>query len=155
MKIKILCFGKLDEKYFIDASKEYLKRISKFADLEVIELKEEFKFADLKNREINSNSLMQKLESFKDHEVIVMDVASKISSSEDLAEEILNIKDLKTGKVIFTIGPSDGYSDDFKNKYKNKISFGKITLPHQLFRIILLEQIYRSFKINNNEKYHK
>ncbi|WP_026389716.1 23S rRNA (pseudouridine(1915)-N(3))-methyltransferase RlmH [[Acholeplasma] multilocale] len=155
MKTRIICFGKLDKKFFIEAANDYSKRISKFSNIEVIELKEEFNGEDVKNKEVNSNTLMAKLDTMKDYQIVVLDVASKNVSSEDLATLIENNKNFKGGKIAFIIGPSDGYSDTFKNRYSNKISFGNITLPHQLFRVILLEQVYRAFKIMNNEKYHK
>ncbi|AJM71848.1 23S rRNA (pseudouridine(1915)-N(3))-methyltransferase RlmH [Vibrio harveyi] len=155
MKIKIICFGKLDKKFFIQAFDDYLSRVNKFCDLEVIELKEEFNGELNKVKEINSQLLINKINNYKDYEKIILDVNSKLVSSEELALKIQNNKDFKSGKLLFVIGPSDGYTDQFKSMFNNKISLAKITLPHQLFRVVLIEQIYRSFKIINNEKYHK
>ncbi|MDQ0568051.1 23S rRNA (pseudouridine(1915)-N(3))-methyltransferase RlmH [Mycoplasma yeatsii] len=155
MKIKIICFGKLDKKFFIQAFDDYLSRVNKFCDLEVIELKEEFNGELNKVKEINSQILINKINNYKDYEKIILDVNSKLVSSEELALKIQNNKDFKSGKLLFVIGPSDGYTDQFKTMFNNKISLAKITLPHQLFRVVLIEQIYRSFKIINNEKYHK
>ncbi|KNG79555.1 23S rRNA (pseudouridine(1915)-N(3))-methyltransferase RlmH [Mycoplasma sp. HU2014] len=155
MKIKIICFGKLDKKFFIQAFDDYLSRVNKFCDLEVIELKEEFNGELNKVKEINSQLLINKINNYKDYERIILDVNSKLVSSEELALKIQNNKDFKSGKLLFVIGPSDGYTDQFKSMFNNKISLAKITLPHQLFRVVLIEQIYRSFKIINNEKYHK
>ncbi|EOA07555.1 Hypothetical protein, predicted SPOUT methyltransferase [Mycoplasma yeatsii 13926] len=155
MKIKIICFGKLDKKFFIQAFDDYLTRVNKFCDLEVIKLKEEFNGELNKVKEINSQLLINKINNYKDYEKIILDVNSKLVSSEELALKIQNNKDFKSGKLLFVIGPSDGYTDQFKSMFNNKISLAKITLPHQLFRVVLIEQIYRSFKIINNEKYHK
>ncbi|AUF83656.1 23S rRNA (pseudouridine(1915)-N(3))-methyltransferase RlmH [Mesoplasma syrphidae] len=155
MKIKIFCFGKLDKKFFLEAFNDYAKRISKFAALEIIELKEEFVGENNKNSEINSNHLFDKLEKIRDFEIVVLDVKSKQVSSEQFAEIIDNNKNYKSGKMAFIVGPSDGYSQKFLSKYSQKISLGSVTLPHQLFRVILAEQIYRGLKIINNEKYHK
>ncbi|WP_027063153.1 23S rRNA (pseudouridine(1915)-N(3))-methyltransferase RlmH [Mesoplasma seiffertii] len=155
MKIKILCFGKLDKNFFAEAFNDYSKRISKFVDLEVIELKEEFVGEETKNAEVNSKYLIEKLEKLRDYQVVVLDVKSKQVSSEQVAQIIADNKNYKSGKLVFTVGPSDGYSQTFLNKYSQKISLGSITLPHQLFRVILAEQIYRGLKIINNEKYHK
>ncbi|ATZ21720.1 23S rRNA (pseudouridine(1915)-N(3))-methyltransferase RlmH [Mesoplasma tabanidae] len=155
MNIKIICFGKLDKKFFIDSFNEYVNRISKYANLQVIELKEEYQKEDVVNKSINSDLLLEKLKTFSDHEIICMDVSSKNYSTEEFTSIIDNNKNLKQAKIAFIIGPSDGYSDKFLTQNYKKVSFGNITLPHQLFRIILAEQIYRAFKIMNNEKYHK
>ncbi|UWD35435.1 23S rRNA (pseudouridine(1915)-N(3))-methyltransferase RlmH [Mycoplasma cottewii] len=120
-----------------------------------MELKEEFNGELNKVKEINSQLLINKINNYKDYEKIILDVNSKLVSSEELALKIQNNKDFKSGKLLFVIGPSDGYTDQFKSMFNNKISLAKITLPHQLFRVVLIEQIYRSFKIINNEKYHK
>ncbi|ASZ09252.1 50S rRNA methyltransferase [Mesoplasma chauliocola] len=155
MNIKIICFGKLDKKFFLESFNEYASRISKYANLQIIELKEEYQKEDSVNKNINSDLLIEKLKSYADHEIICMDVSSKNISTEEFSKIIENNKNLKQAKIVFVIGPSDGYSDKFFKLNYQKVSFGKITLPHQLFRVILCEQIYRSFKIINNEKYHK
>ncbi|AVN59091.1 23S rRNA (pseudouridine(1915)-N(3))-methyltransferase RlmH [Mesoplasma florum] len=155
MNIKIICFGKLDKKFFIESFNEYANRISKYANLQVIELKEEYQKEDVVNKNINSDLLIDKLKAFSDHEIICMDVSSKNYSTEEFMSIIENNKNLKQAKIVFVIGPSDGFSDKFLQQNYKKVSFGNITLPHQLFRIILAEQIYRAFKIMNNEKYHK
>lgn len=144
----------MDTKYFQQATENYQKWLTKFCDLEIIELKEEFNGESEKNKVLNCDMLEQKINLNKDFETIILDVSSIHCSSNQFAELIDQNKSFKSGKLQFIIGPSEGYTNQFKTKYKT-ISFGPITLPHQLFRIVLLEQIYRAFKINNNEKYHK
>ncbi|ATZ18183.1 23S rRNA (pseudouridine(1915)-N(3))-methyltransferase RlmH [Mesoplasma melaleucae] len=155
MNIKIICFGKLDKKFFIESFNEYANRISKYVNFQVIQLKEEYQKEDIVNKNINSDLLIEKLKWFSDHEIICMDVNSKNYSTEEFTSIIETNKNLKQAKIVFIIGPSDGYSDKFLELNYKKVSFGNITLPHQLFRVILAEQIYRAFKIINNEKYHK
>ncbi|WP_434335059.1 23S rRNA (pseudouridine(1915)-N(3))-methyltransferase RlmH [Mycoplasma capricolum subsp. capricolum] len=155
MKVKILCFGKLDKTFYVDAFNDYFKRLKKYVDLEIIELKEEINGELNKIKDENSNLLLKKLENYKDFEKVILDVNSKLISTENLVEIIKTNLNYKTGKILFVIGPSDGYSKSFLNSFINKFSLAKITLPHQLCRIVLIEQIYRVFKIINNEKYHK
>ncbi|ATZ18829.1 rRNA large subunit methyltransferase [Williamsoniiplasma somnilux] len=144
----------MDAKYFEEASENYLKWLSKFCDLEIIQLKEEFHADFEKNKSINCEILEKKILANKEFETVILNVSSTYKSSEEFSEIISKNKNFKSGKLQFVIGPSDGFTNEFKNKYQG-ISFGPITLPHQLFRVVLLEQIYRAFKINNNEKYHK
>lgn len=154
MKLQILSFGKLDEQMFKNVSQEYLKRISRYCDLEIIELKEETKYEIKKNQSINTQLLISHLTRLTNYKIYFLDVDAKLVSSLEFSKIIDENKNLETGKLSLVIGPSDGYDQELIKSYK-KISFGKITLPHQLFRIILLEQIYRAFKIINQEKYHK
>lgn len=155
MKIKIICFGKLDRIFFTQTLDYYLLKLKKFADLEIIELKEEFNGELDKIKTINSQMLLERISNYKDYEKIILDVDSKLISSKQLADLISDNKNYKSAKFLFIIGPSDGFSQEFKASFNNKISLAKITFPHQLFRIVLVEQIYRSFKIINNERYHK
>ncbi|WBX36190.1 23S rRNA (pseudouridine(1915)-N(3))-methyltransferase RlmH [Mycoplasma capricolum] len=155
MKIKIICFGKLDKAFYVDSFNDYFKRLKKYVDLEIIELKEEINGELNKIKDENSNLLLKKIENYKDFEKVILDVNSKLISTENLVEIIKTNLNYKTGKILFVIGPSDGYSKSFLNSFTNKFSLAKITLPHQLCRIVLIEQIYRVFKIINNEKYHK
>ncbi|ATG97312.1 23S rRNA (pseudouridine(1915)-N(3))-methyltransferase RlmH [Mesoplasma lactucae] len=154
MNIKIICFGKLDNKCFQESFDFYADKVKKRNDLEVIELKEEFNSELEVNKKNNCEILLNKLDKYQDYEKIVLDVNSKEVSSPELAEILMQNKDFKGAKILFIIGPSDGFTSDFKKQFQ-RISFGKITLPHQLFRVVLIEQIYRAIKINNNEKYHK
>ena len=144
--IKIICLGKLKETYLKEAQAEYTKRISKYSKIEIIELPD---FDDLKKEK----DLIEKHIGNKDY-IVTLEIEGKSISSEELAKKIDNIYNTNS-TITFIIGSSTGLHEDIKKKSNYKLSFSKLTFPHQLFRIILLEQIYRSFKINNNETYHK
>ena len=143
--IKIICVGKLKETYLVDAIKEYSKRISKYTKLEMIELKD-------------SNILKEKEEILKyinnkDY-IITLDIEGNSICSMELANKIDEVLMIKPN-ITFIIGGSDGLDASIKQLSSYSLSFSKLTFPHQLFRVMLLEQIYRSFKILNNETYHK
>ncbi len=142
--IKIICVGKLKEKYLVDACLEYTKRISKYTKIEVIELK------DSNINEEKDNILKHINKEF----IITLEIEGDMLDSPTLAKKIDNIF-LTNSNITFIIGGSDGLHDDVKKLSNFKISFSRLTFPHQLFRVMLLEQIYRSFKILNNETYHK
>ena len=144
--IKIICLGKLKEKYLCDAVNEYKKRISKYSKIEIIELND---LDDLKKEK----ELIEKNIGSKDY-VITLEIEGNSISSVELANKIDNIFNTNS-TITFIIGSSTGLHQDIKNRSNYKLSFSKLTFPHQLFRVMLLEQIYRSFKINNNETYHK
>jgi 23S rRNA (pseudouridine1915-N3)-methyltransferase len=150
--IKIICVGKIKEEYFKDAIDEYKKRLSKYTDIEIIEVLDEG-LTDVKTALKKESEKLLKYINPKDY-IITMEIEGKQLSSPELAEKINNIYNTNSN-ISFIIGGSYGLSDDIKNMSNYKLSFSKMTFPHQLFRIILLEQIYRSFKINNNESYHK
>ncbi|QHX35833.1 23S rRNA (pseudouridine1915-N3)-methyltransferase [Spiroplasma sp. TIUS-1] len=156
MKIKIICFNKVD-KEFKDAIKYYSDKVSKLCNFEVIELNEISTINQTKNMIENMKVLNQRLNTLIENrfQPIVLDVNSKVIDSIELKNIIEHNKDVGTGNLVFIVGPSDGFSEEFKQNNYTKISFGKITLPHILFRVVLFEQIYRSFKIMNNDKYHK
>ena len=147
--IKIITVGKIKEKYFIDAIEEYKKRITKYSKLEIIELsdlnydKEKTLFEEGKN-------ILSKINE-KDF-VITMEIEGKKMDSIELSSFI--DKNFSRN-ITFVIGGSYGLSKEVKERSDYKLSFSDLTFPHQLFRIILLEQIYRSFRIINNESYHK
>ena len=150
--IKIICVGKIKEKFFRDAIEEYKKRISKYTKLDIVELPD----YDYDNKSIvleKERDNIIKYISNKDY-VITMEIEGTILSSEELASKIDNTF-INYPNITFVIGGSYGLHDDIKKLSNYKLSFSKLTFPHQLFRVILLEQIYRSFKINNNENYHK
>ena len=150
--IKIICVGKIKEEFYRDAIKEYLKRLSKYEKVEIIECKD---YADLPINDImlkEANEIEKHINP-KDY-VVTMEIEGKQISSVELAEKINNIY-LVSSNIDFIIGGSYGLHESIKNRSNYKLSFSKLTFPHQLFRVILLEQIYRSFKINNNESYHK
>lgn len=156
MKFKILTVGKIKESFYREAIGEYVKRISRFANVEIVET-EECKFnGDPNARQIEKiiqtegESLLAKLEGY----VAVTDINGKLTTSEALSKLITEAK--QTDSVItFVIGGSNGLSQDVKNRADVSLSFGRITLPHQLFRVVLLEQIYRACCIEHNVKYHK
>ncbi len=147
--IKIICVGKIKEKFYRDAIEEYKKRLSKYTKIEIIELKDEDKGNIL---EKERDSILSKIDK-KDY-IITLEIEGNNISSVELANKIENIF-ITNSNITFIIGGSYGLHDDIKNLSNYKLSFSKMTFPHQLFRVILLEQIYRSFKINNNESYHK
>ena len=142
--IKIICVGKLKEKYLVDACLEYVKRISKYTKIEIIELK------DSNIKEERDNILKYINKEF----IITLEIEGNMLDSPTLARKIDNIF-LTNPNITFIIGGSDGLHEDIKKISNYKLSFSNLTFPHQLFRVMLLEQIYRSFKILNNETYHK
>ena len=150
--IKIICIGKIKEKYLIDAIEEYKKRISKYTKLEIIELKD-YSMDDIhKVLELEKEQIERHIDS-KDY-VICMEIEGEQISSEVLAKKIDSTLNTYSN-ITFVIGGSYGLDDSIKQRANYHLSFSKMTFPHQLFRVLLLEQIYRSYKINNNESYHK
>ena len=144
--IKIICVGKIKEKYLSDLINDYKTRISKYHKIEIIELKDSDKQKE--SREI--------LESVKQNEFnILLDINGDEFTSLDFSKYIFDIFGKSNGTITFIIGGSDGVDDSVRNVVQKRISFSRLTFPHGLFRGILLEQIYRSFKIQNNESYHK
>lgn len=150
--IKIICVGKIKEKFYRDAIEEYLKRLSKYEKVEIIECKD---YSDLSINEIllKEKNEIEKYINSKDY-VITMEIEGKNISSVEFAKKLESIY-LNSSNITFIIGGSYGLNEDIKQRSNYKLSFSKMTFPHQLFRVILLEQIYRCFKINNNESYHK
>ena len=150
--IKIIAVGKIKESFYRDAILEYQKRLSKYTDLEIIEVEDE-KTTDKVVALRKESERIEKHINNKDY-IISLAIEGKELSSTELASKIDNIYN-SYSNITFIIGGSVGISDDIKNKSNMLLSFSKMTFPHQLFRIILLEQIYRAYKINNNEEYHK
>ena len=148
--IKIICLGNIKEKYIQEALKDYQKRLSKYTKLEIIELKDEKDTANplKKEKEDNLRHIISK------DNIVILDINGKQLTSEEFSKFIN--KELTTNSnITFIIGSSNGLDDEIKRLTNKKISFSLLTFPHQLFRVILLEQLYRSFKILNNEAYHK
>ncbi len=150
--IKIICVGQIKEKYLSDAINEYKKRLSKYTKLEIIEVE------DVDNKNIDTilekeKVLIEKHLSVKDY-IITLEIEGDMLDSVNLAKKIDNIFS-NYSNITFIVGGSHGLHQDIKNKSNYKLSFSKLTFPHQLFRVLLLEQIYRAYKINNNEVYHK
>ncbi len=150
--IKIICVGRLKEKYLVDASNEYIKRLKKYTNIEIIEL-DDFKIDDEKIALEKESTLIGKKINPKDY-LIVLDIEGRQYTSVEFSNELRNIM-TNNSNITFLIGSSHGISEKIKEKANMKLSFSKMTFPHQLFRVVLLEQIYRGFKILNNERYHK
>lgn len=158
LTINIICIGKVKEKYLKDAITEYSKRLSKYCKLNILELSDE-KIPDklndnlsneIKNKE--SNAILNHIK--KDSYIICLDLTGKELSSEEFSKNIENLS-LQTSNITFVIGGSLGLSSDLLKKSHQKICFSKMTFPHQLIRVFLLEQIFRGFKISNGETYHR
>ena len=149
--IKIICVGKIKENYLADAIKEYTKRISKYTKIEIIEVKDE-DFDINKTLETEKNNILKYVDN-KDY-IITLDIEGNEISSADFASKMNDIFN-HNSNITFIIGGSYGLHSDIKNLSNFSLSFSKMTFPHQLFRVMLLEQIYRTYKINNNETYHK
>ena len=149
--IKIICVGKIKEQYLKDAIEEYLKRISKYTKLEIIELPD-FNYDIKKTLETEKDYILKNI---KDNEYnILLDIEGNNYNSIEFAKTIDKIRN-NYSNINFIIGGSFGVHDEIKKIVNERISFSKLTFPHQLFRVMLLEQIYRSYKILNNETYHK
>lgn len=150
--IKIICLGKIKEKFFKDAEKEYLKRITKYTKIELLELNDEKDDDVAKCLKIEKDLILKNIKP-KDN-IVILDVKGKMLDSESFSKTI-NDELTYNSNITFILGSSNGLDEEIKKLTNKKISFSKMTFPHQMFRIILLEQIYRAFKIINNEKYHK
>lgn len=145
--IKIICFGKLKENYLINAVNDYYERINKYHKISILELKDSENIID------EEKELLKIIQNDKSYKILLDIKGEEVSSIE--FSTLINDKLTHFSSITFIIGSSNGVSENIKNFVNQKISFGKITMPHGLFRAVLLEQIYRSFKILNNESYHK
>lgn len=150
--IKIITVGSIKEKYLKDAIEEYTKRLSKYTNIEIIEVKDEGLVEPSKAIELEGEKI-KKYISPKDY-LITLEIEGKQLTSEEFASKLNQIF-LETSNITFVIGGSYGISQEIKDLSNFKLSFSKMTFPHQLFRVNLLEQIYRAYKINNHESYHK
>lgn len=159
MKITILSVGNIKEKYLKDAICEYSKRISKYVKIE---------FVSVSDEPISENASLKEMEQVKNKEAtkllkvlpsnsykIALNLKGEMLSSEGLAKKILNIYSYNSSNIVFIIGGSLGLGDEILKCMDYHLCFSKMTFPHQLMQVILLEQVYRAFKINNNETYHK
>lgn len=158
LHIDIICVGKLKEKYLKDAINEYSKRLSKYCILNIVELQDE-KIPDKINDKIvddikqkESAKILSSIK--KDSYTIALDLKGKQFSSEVFSKKIENICGFNS-RLTFIIGGSLGLTNNLLSKVNEKICFSSMTFPHQLIRLFLLEQIFRSFKIINNETYHR
>jgi len=149
MNITILCVGKLKEQYWVDAIADYEKRLRNYCTLQTDEIKES-ESDDAKEEGAN---LIKRIK--KEDYVITLEICGNQIDSEGLSDTIKNLSISGKSKVVFVIGGSEGLSKEVSDRADYKLSFSKMTFPHRLMRLILMEQIYRSFKIIKNEKYHK
>lgn len=158
LHINIICVGKIKETFFKDAIQEYSKRLSRFCSLSITEIADE-KIPDKTNEKIENdikekegNNILSHIK--RDSYVIALDLKGKEFDSIAFSKEISNIS-ISSSNITFIIGGSLGISNKVLSACNEKICFSKLTFPHQLIRIFLLEQLYRAFKISNNETYHK
>ena len=159
MNITVICLGKLREKYLSDAVKEYSKRISPYGKLDIIELTPVKLSENPSETEIKTALEKEAVEIIKKTPqnafIIPLCVEGELLSSEGLANKFNKISLSGKSNIVFIIGSSFGLADIIKEQAHLRLSFSKMTFPHQLMRVMLLEQIYRAFQINNNGKYHK
>lgn len=148
--IKIVCVGKIKEKFLSLAIAEYLKRLSKYTKVEIVQVPDEANAE--KALKVEGEKILSKIRD--DEYVIALDISGKSISSIEFAKKINNVFN-NYSKITFVIGGSYGLSSVVKKRSNYLLSFSKMTFPHQMFRLILLEQVYRAYKINNNESYHK
>jgi 23S rRNA (pseudouridine1915-N3)-methyltransferase len=159
MNITILCIGKLKERYWTDAIQEYSKRLCKYCTLSINELKEEkapdnpSNAEEMAVKDAEGKSILKQIK--KEAYVIALEVKGKELTSEALSDKIETLGIDGKSDVVFIIGGSIGLSDEVLARADFRLSFSKMTFPHQMMRVILLEQIYRAFKIMRNEVYHK
>jgi ribosomal RNA large subunit methyltransferase H len=155
VKINIVCIGKVKDKYIRDGIKEFSKRLSRYANFNVVELNEEddnkgIESAISKETERIINVINKKSQSYN----ILLDLKGKQKSSEEMAELLEKIT-IQKSEINFIIGGSNGVGDELRRIVDFRLNFSLFTFPHQLMRLILAEQIYRWISINNNIKYHK
>ena len=158
LNINIVCVGKIKENYLKDAISEYSKRLSRFCNLNIIELQDEKLpeklndsiISDIKNKECNK--IIQAIK--KDSYIICLDLKGKEPSSEEFSKKLENIALNFNSSITFVIGGTLGLNEEILSISSEKICFSKMTFPHQLIRVFLLEQLFRAFKISNNETYH-
>lgn len=159
MNISVICVGKLKERYWTDAVGEYSKRLKSYCNLEIVELKES-RLPDKAGpaeeqavKEAEGEEILKKIRSGV--YVVTLEVKGRMLSSEKLAEKVEKLAIDGVSNLVFVIGGSLGLSEAVSRRADFKLSFSEMTFPHQMMRVILLEQLYRSFKIIRNETYHK
>lgn len=159
MNITILCVGRLTEEFFEDAVEEYKKRLSKYVNFKIVEVKDEKTKENATIQEINlvkdkeGKRILEKIN--KNSYIVTLEINGKQKSSEEFAEFFKNAMVSGRSDITFIIGGSLGLSDEVLKVSDHALSFSKMTFPHQLMRVILSEQIYRAYRIINNEPYHK
>ena len=159
MKIKIICVGKIKEKFYKDAIDEYVKRLSRYANIEICEVQDEKTpdgIGETAEEQIRKAEGERILKAVPDGAyVILLAINGKMLTSPELSEEIERLNVRGVNHIAFVIGGSLGTSKEVYARADMELSFSKMTFPHQLMRVVLLEQIYRSFKIRAGEPYHK
>ena len=159
MRITVVCVGKIKEKFYTQAVEEYSKRLSRYCKLDIVELSDEKtpdNASDIVNEQIKNKEGERILSVIKDDAyVCALAIEGKMLSSEELAGKIQKLGVEGKGHLVFVIGGSLGLSKEVMDRADYALSFSKMTFPHQLMRVILLEQIYRGFKIIAGEPYHK
>lgn len=159
MKITILCVGKVKEKFYRDAIGEYQKRLSRYCKLEIVELTDEktpdgaSETVENQIKEKEGNRILSKIR--EEDYVIALAIDGKMQDSVELSKNIQQLGVRGKSSIVFVIGGSLGLSEEVLKRADEKLSFSKMTFPHQLMRVILLEQVYRSYRIMNGEPYHK
>ncbi|WP_066071921.1 23S rRNA (pseudouridine(1915)-N(3))-methyltransferase RlmH [Neobacillus soli] len=159
MNISIITVGKLKEKYLKLGIEEYLKRLSAYAKVEMIEVADEKAPEELSELEMvqvkqkEGERILAKIS--QDTYVIALAIQGKLGSSEELADSLDKLATYGKSKIAFVIGGSLGLSDEVLKRSNEQLSFSRMTFPHQLMRLILVEQIYRAYRINRGEPYHK
>lgn len=153
MNIEVIAVGKLKESYLVDGIKEYSKRLSAFCNLNIYESKEITQYDILKNMTLEGELIMKKIKD--DDFVVTLEIEGTPLSSLDFSNFLSQKKTYGISNLTFIIGGSNGLSQEIKQRSNYHLSFGNITYPHQLMRLILLEQIYRAFMIAANRDYHK
>ncbi|WP_413304984.1 23S rRNA (pseudouridine(1915)-N(3))-methyltransferase RlmH [Bacillus sp. 1P10SD] len=159
MNISIITVGKLKEKYLKLGIEEYVKRLSAYAKIEVVEVADEKapeELSELEMKQVKQKEgerILAKISA--DTYVIALAIQGKLQSSEELADTLDKLATYGKSKIAFVIGGSLGLSEEVLKRSNEQLSFSRMTFPHQLMRLILVEQIYRAFRINRNEPYHK
>ncbi|WP_243387195.1 23S rRNA (pseudouridine(1915)-N(3))-methyltransferase RlmH [Bacillus kexueae] len=159
MNIQIITIGKLKEKYLKQGINEFLKRLSPYAKVDIIELPDEKAPETLSEQEMEQvkqkegERILSKIS--PDTHVIALAIEGKMKTSEELADSLDKLATYGKSKIAFVIGGSLGLSSSVMKRANEALSFSKMTFPHQLMRLILLEQVYRAFRINRGEPYHK
>ena len=155
ISVNLICVGKIKEKYIKNGIDEFLKRMSLYAKVKIIELKEDGNDSNRKQSlEKESMEIIKTAEKNKGYNIL-LDIGGKNLSSEEMSKEIERLTVTGTSTINFIIGGSYGVSEEVRKISQMRLSFSKMTFPHQLMRLILMEQIYRWFSIFNNSKYHK
>ena len=159
MNITVICIGKLKERYWTEAIEEYSKRLKSYCSLTITELKEE-RLTDNPSKAQEQEVIRKEGQAILKHikagsYVISLEIKGKALSSEELAERIEQLGIEGKSDLVFIIGGSLGLSKEVLDRADFGLSFSRMTFPHQMMRVFLLEQVYRAFKINRNESYHK